>query len=463
MKLKERLAQAVLKYQAALKAAQDIAAQDGFSTEALKVETDKCKALKDEIETLKAAVEAEGFVITSADLPGTVAPKTDADKTPDEIKAIRLQRAYAGQVTAFKADPQGMPGWKSAEQKALEFGHWFLAITKGREKSIAFCKTVGIDFIKTSQNESDNEDGGFLVPEQFIADLINLKEQYGVIRKFAQIVPMTSDRATRPRRKGGFTVYYPGEGGSLTTSQMTFDAVGLTARKATVYGVLSSELNEDTVIAIGNLAAEEIAYAYAAHEDDAAFNGDGTSTYGGIVGIRPGLLALSGTIANIAGVVVGTGNAYSELTKPDFNKVVARLPEYADTGNTRWFMHRRFYYEVCMGLLDAAGGQTQAERMAGINVPMFNGYPVTFVQKMPKVEGNSQICALLGDLRMATMLGDRRSYTIMTSEHARFTTDELAIRGTMRWDFKAHDLGNADATAANQVPGSVVALITAAS
>lgn len=91
------------------------------------------------------------------------------------------------------------------------------------------------------------------------------------------------------------------------------------------------------------------------------------------------------------------------------------------------------------------------------------GYRVEFSQVMPKAEGNSQVCALLGDLSKAATMGVRRDVQIAYSEHSRFANDELEIKGTERFDINVHSVGNADSTAANQVPGPIVGLITAAS
>jgi HK97 family phage major capsid protein len=111
----------------------------------------------------------------------------------------------------------------------------------------------------------------------------------------------------------------------------------------------------------------------------------------------------------------------------------------------------------------AAGGVTAAEIAAGRRQPMFMGYPVEFAQAMPSTEANSQVCALFGALDLSSLFGDRRMTTIATSEHLNFAEDELAIRGTERFDINNHDVGNASATAADRVPGPIVGLITAAS
>ncbi|HSG60845.1 MAG TPA: phage major capsid protein, partial [Pseudomonadales bacterium] len=69
----------------------------------------------------------------------------------------------------------------------------------------------------------------------------------------------------------------------------------------------------------------------------------------------------------------------------------------------------------------------------------------------------STIVALFGDLSLASMMGSRRDITFAISSDRFFEYDQLAIKGTQRYDIKVHDLG--DATTA----GPIVALKTPAS
>lgn len=376
-------------------------------------------------------------------------------------------RAYRNGVTSFK-DRDGF----SKEQRAFAFGQWFLATCCRMSAAQRWCRehglelagmTAGGDVINFGHNEVVNVAGGFLVPAPLETDLIDLREQYGVFRQYARVRPMTSDTLAIPRRTGGLTAYFVSDEVAITESTKGWDRVNLTAKKLGALAKYSSELGEDAIISVANDLAQEIAYAFANKEDECGFNGDGTSTYGGIVGVRSAFTNLSGTIANIAGLVVGTGNLYSELTLTDFESVVGKLPQYADTPNARWFVHRTFYWTVMIRLMLASGGVTEAEvSRQGRNVP-FLGYPAVFSQVMPSVEANSQVCAIFGDLSLGAAFGDRRMTTIAMSEHLNFAEDQIAVRGTERFDIVVHDVGNAHATAASRVPGPIVGLITAAS
>jgi HK97 family phage major capsid protein len=111
-------------------------------------------------------------------------------------------------------------------------------------------------------------------------------------------------------------------------------------------------------------------------------------------------------------------------------------------------------------LATAAGGNRIAEIENGALEKSFLGYPVVIAQVLPKASATNQVACLFGNLRLAASLGDRRITTIQMSEHAlnAFEQDEVAIRGTERFDIVVHDVGD---NAGNT--GPIVGLITGAS
>lgn len=355
------------------------------------------------------------------------------------------------------------------ELAAYKFAQWFMASTtvlspesRMRTKAAQFCADNGI--ATKTLNELQNDQGGALVPNEFDPILIRLVEEYGKFRQFAKISPMGSETKSQPRRTAGITTYWVGEAATITASNMTFDNINLVAKKLAAVTVMSSEISEDSAINLADELAFEMGYGFALAEDQAGFIGDSSSTYGGITGVTSKLKGLSGTIANIAGLFVGTGNLYSELVLADFNNTVALLPQYAD-GNAAWYVHKSFFHSVMQKLELAAGGVTANEIATGDRRPrpMFLGYPVNFVQVMPRTEANSQVCALLGDLAMAATMGDRRTRTVFTDPYSLSNKDQILVRCTERIDINVHDVGNASATAGLRVPGPIVGLITAAS
>ena len=357
---------------------------------------------------------------------------------------------------------------KDGRRTAHRLGSWFLACC-GSGQAKRFCRDNGIrimpfnaDTGEVRLHEEDvNYKGGYLVPDEFDDLLIDLKELYGVARKIFRRTPMVSDTKSRPRRSGGLTAYWMEEGEAGTESTGSWGNVSLVAKKLMVLTRMSAELSEDAAVDIGQTLANEIAYAFAVKEDDAAFNGDGTSTYGGVYGICPKLKAVDATIGNIKGLTVAAGNTFAEFTLANFDSVVGTLPEYADNPNTVWVAHKVVWGIMCK-LMHAVGGNT-AEVLAAKLTKTFMGYPVVIAQKMPKTDANSQIAALLGDFTLAADLGDRQQTSIaisgdaLVNSESMFERNQIAVRGTERIDINVHDVG--DTTDA----GPVVGLISAAS
>ena len=373
------------------------------------------------------------------------------------------------QQTRFAAikTPSGMYNgvWGDLET-AKNAGLFILASCFGNKRVEEQLKAKGMELERFTEDkekamgEDVGSTGGILVPLEFIPFLIMLIEKYGVFRRNALEWPMAGDSAIAPKLSSGLTVYCPGAGVAPTLSDAAFKPVGMNAKKWMTLTALDSELTEDSAIAIGEVIGFLIGQAFAKKEDEVGFLGEGTSTYFGHIGIAGALRAVDATIANIKSLVVGAGNAYSELTLANFEAVDGTVPEFADDGiNLKWYASKYFYLTVMVKLALAAGGANATEIMLNRvgREKFYLGYPVEYSQVMPKAEANSQICALLGNLKLGAFLGDRRKLTIDKSLEAYFTTDQVGIRGTERIAPSVHGVG--DTTNA----GPIVGLIMAAS
>ncbi len=358
----------------------------------------------------------------------------------------------------------------SAEHRAYRFGQWVLNAVSyampGRY-NFEFAKEFVKNYLptNTAHSESDGTTGGhYLVPDEFSRDLIVLRETYGVARKIFGRAPMTGDILHTPRRASGLTAYFVGENAAGTESNMTWNDVQLSAKNLMCISRMSNQLNADAVISIGDTLAGEIAYAFSNKEDDCAFNGDGTSTYGGIQGVRTLLTSIDAGGTDSKGVYTqATSNTWNAQVLADFNNVVALLPQYADTPNTTWVCHKTYYAGVMQRLELAAGGNTIMEIANGDRRPrpMFLGYPVTFSQIFPSATATTGVTAALGDFTQGALFGDRQQTSIAFSEHATigsenvFERNQIAVRGTERIDIVVHGCGT------SAVVGPIVGLQTA--
>ena len=331
-------------------------------------------------------------------------------------------------------------GLKSVDE-AYRFGRWAMACM-GSTKSAQWCADHDI-LVTKGHSENVNTAGGYLVPDEFENSLITLRDSFGVFRQNARIVPMSSDVKRMPRRNGTVSAFFVGEASAGTQSQQQFDQVNLVAKKLMVLSKISSELNEDNVVSLGDELASEIAYAFAKKEDECGFLGDGTSTYGGIVGLASAILA-GGTVSH------ATDTVLANVTLGECRQVVGKLAQWADTPNTKWYINRAIWNNVFLRLSESAGGVTANEIRNEDGGLSFFGYPVVLSQAIAAPSNDGDPLAYFGDLSLAAYLGDRRSTTVEFSNAAlnAFEQDELVVRGTQRFDINCGNCGDASVAGA---------------
>jgi HK97 family phage major capsid protein len=327
----------------------------------------------------------------------------------------------------------------TAEAEAYLTGQFLAAALFQVPASLQWCADHGVR-VYNALSGSDNALGGFLVPIEMERAIITLREERGVFRREARVVPMGSDTLNVPRRTTGVTAYFAADNGAMTASDKAWDDVALVAKKVYALVKYSSELAEDAIISIGDDLTAEIAYAFADKEDECGINGNGTSTYGGIVGVLNAMNA--GSIYTAA-----SGNtAFATLDLADFEGALGKVPQYA-VGNAKWYISRVGFYQSIARLVDALGGNTVDHAASGPNRTQFLGLPVVFSQVLNSTTTAQASTNILfvGDLKQGAMLGTRRGVSILVSEHRYFEYDQLAIRGTERFDINVHEKGTASA------------------
>lgn len=428
----------------------------------------------------KRLEQAQSRMATPANPASNRATNPNAESRAERRDRVLETAPIWGSLKNFSNDAEG-------RYKAWQFGNFCLAIMgapigKG-QRAMRACKEHGVELRidndmsheeRALQQENVNYLGGYLVPDQFVNDLIVLREKFGVFPQYAKIIPMKGDTSTRPRRRGGLTASFVGEGSAGTASTMPFDAVSLQAKKIMALSLYSNELNEDAVINIGDTLAGECAYAFAQLIDKCGFIGDGSSTYGGINGLHGAFTALAaGTISNVPNIKQSTGGSWALTTGiaiADVLALLANLPQYADTPNTAWYCHKTFFHQVLQGLATVVPGGTRKEDLTTKMDQMFLGYPVRFTQTMPNAYVTKTFPLYFGDLSLGVDFGDRRQTTLAFSNQATvgsvnsFASDVLAVRATQRFDIKVHDIGynkSVTPTGILQVNGPITALYTA--
>jgi len=346
---------------------------------------------------------------------------------------------------------------RDASERAYRVGQWVRAQLLGNERAQRWCEDRGLR-IEAAHSEANIAKGGALVPDEMSSAIIRLVEDYGVARKEARVVTMGSDTLLIPRRTGGLTSYFVGENTEGTESDSAWDNVTMSAKKLMVLTRMSSEVSEDAIVDLAVALTEEIALSFAEKEDDCLFNGDGTSTYGGMTGILQKIVDGNHT-AGAVDVATATHNLFSEIDATDLSTLKAACPGYA-LRNAKWYTSRVGWSLVFERLLQAGGGNTMVTLADGAPVYRYLGHPVVISEKMPNgaatdYDGDAMI--VFGDMAKAVTLGTRREIRVALSGERWFELDQIGVKGTERFDINVHDLGD------NTTAGPIVALVGSSS
>jgi HK97 family phage major capsid protein len=381
------------------------------------------KALDEKIAREKRLEAARAASATPVNVPGNQARAT-----------VPAQARYRpGKLKAFKGD--------TAAEDAYISGMFLRATMLGDTGAAEWCRERGIG-IQKAHSEGSNTAGGFLVPTQFENAIIDLRETYGTFRGLLPVVPMASDSMSVPRRTGGLTAYFTGEAGAFTESEKSWGQVMLVAKKFGVLTKMSKELSEDAVISIADDLASEIAYAFAKKEDDCGWNGDGTSTYGGITGFKSKFV--SGLNSFVGSVNAAAGHdTFAEIDANDLNLAIAALPKFAEP-NAKWYCSQQAWALTFQRILAASGGNSMMD-LAGKPTRAYLGYPVVIDQTLPTTTGDLSDVPMLyfGDLSLAARMGDRRGVSMQTLVERYAEYGQIGIIADERFDIAVHDIGDA--------------------
>lgn len=421
--------------------------------------------------TLKAATEEVAWLVDKADAILKTAQGASRDLTADEnaifdtasAEALRIKTeviprleaheknlaalhhaAPASQAVAYPlntahgakprfefASHATPKGFNSAEQ-AYRAGMGLLAgclkraaTEDAHQKATSYCREHGI--FNTMQETSPTK-GGVFVPEEFSTAVIRLVEDYGVFRNAARKVPMSRETLVVPKATGRLTTYFVSEGNAPTPSDLTSEPLTLTAKKLSSLTYVSNELTADAAISVAGLLSQEIAYAFALKEDQCGFLGDGTSTYGGMVGIN------NAVDATYSVETAATGHdTWAELDMPDYWEIVSALPSFPGI-QPKWYINKAGFHESMQRLSAAAGGTTWQQMADGSMSQVFLGYPVVFTQVLPATLAAATKYVVFGDLGLGAYFGDRQLLTVRESEHYRFINSELTVLAEQRFD-----------------------------
>jgi HK97 family phage major capsid protein len=264
--------------------------------------------------------------------------------------------------------------------------------------------------VKANLSEGTTTAGGYLVPEEFKAEILRLAPVYGVIRANSRMIPMAYDIINIPAAGAtNQSAIWTNEAAQILQTNPNFDQVTLTIKKLAAIPKVTNELLADANVEVIRYLAELIAEAFAKEEDNQGFLGIGSPFIG----------VCESTGSPSRAVCMGT---ISSLSYPDLIAVTGDIYSNAISG-AKFYMHRSI-----IAMIKAITTTTGAPLFpAGMN-DIF-GFPLVSVEALRSVStmgaSDGTCFGVFGDLRRGYAMGERGSITMALSTEATVDSDNL--------------------------------------
>jgi HK97 family phage major capsid protein len=247
------------------------------------------------------------------------------------------------------------------------------------QKASEFVSTrFGDDIVARALNGTVTGEGGALIPQDFMADLIELLRATTAVRGANPMeVGMPMGNLTIPRLAGGATASYQNELDDIAVSQERFDDVNFVAKKLTAMVPVSNDLIRRAPIGVEEIVRDDLVQTIARREDLAFLRGNGTDK--GPVGLRslclpanlisiPAMPAtpapgdqLTAILAGASAAILQLQNGMSRMIRPT------------------WIMSPTIARFIATAR-DQVGGFYFKDELQGLK---FEGYPIRTTQQIP--------------------------------------------------------------------------------
>lgn len=291
------------------------------------------------------------------------------------------------------------------------------AMVDGRWAEAPFEKQA----IEKALGEASDPTGGYLVPEEYSAELIDMLKAKTVIRQAgARVYPMARQILEIPRVTAASTTYWGAENVEKDPGDtIRFGNIKLIAKKLYCLIPISAELIADSSPAVEAVVRRDMVEEISLAEDLAYLQGAGVgSEPQGLINIT-GINAITGppTLANLT---------YDHLMDMMFEV------ENDNARVTGWIFHPEVK-NTLRKMQDSNGRYIYAVDLAAKIPESLLGLPVFMTTQIPRATTTNGYI-ICGDFTQC-IIGQRQTIELKASEHVGFKSDQIYLRATMRVDF----------------------------
>ncbi|MTI49461.1 MAG: phage major capsid protein [Firmicutes bacterium] len=293
------------------------------------------------------------------------------------------------------------------------------------EKMYAFDKT----FVAEMKAVSVTGDGGYLVPEDYTDEVIQLLYADTVaISLGARIVPMPNGNLNMPKLISGSSASYIGENQSKKASKPKYANIRLSAKKLACVVPISNDVLRSTSYASDMYVRDDMVKQMQLKMDATVLFGEGTES------TPRGIKNTTDVLSKSVGALPTTSNTYDQVTDVESNDAAGM--------SMGWAFNSKFK-GVVYNLTDGNGAFIHREEL---NKGRFHGYPYKVTNQIPTgTSGKKPTDVYFGDWA-EILIGEQMQLEIRMSEDATyenasgdmvsaFANDQTVMRSLMIHDF----------------------------
>lgn len=339
----------------------------------------------------------------------------------------------------------GEPAPKKEPEKGTRAARYLraLAAAKGDpERAAKLAAKWGDEELSKALSESDFAEGGAIVPDEYVAEVIDLLTAKAVVRSLGvQTAPMNSGSLTMPYLSSGSTASYVGENENITKSQQQFGQLQLSAKKLAALVPISNDLLRDASPSADTIVRNDMVRSMALREDLAFIRDDGTQN-------KPKGMRYWADAGNVfARTQSGVESTLAEITA-DLGKAV-RLLEEANVALDRpgWIFTPRTKWHL-MTIRDGNGNLVFEPEMRGGTLLT---YPYRTTTQIPNNLGAGDESEVYFADFSGLLIGENTQLIIDVFAGGAYydgaqvvsgiSTDQTVIRAIARHDFGARYRG----------------------
>jgi len=304
-------------------------------------------------------------------------------------------------------------GWKSNEQFLQTIAH----------------NQSHSNLRNASMTEGTGADGGFIVPDQLVTDLMDGSLESEIIRPRAKVYPMQSNimgiagvnTQDHTSTIGGLTGTWMGEGESATPQKAVFRKAILKANKLAIFTTASNELVEDG-LSFEQQLSDAMRNAISLDLDYAFINGNGA-------GLPQGILNADSKIT----VAKESGQTADTIVFENIVNMWSRLHPGL-VNDAIWIANSNVIPQLFQMSFEGSSSSVPAFMPAGSGISgaptnTLMGRPIVFTEKCPTLGDQGDII-LVAPSQYA--IGLRREASLQRSIHEGWLTDETDWRLIIR-------------------------------